>query len=235
MIIRSAWRGEARKASKPKRAMSMRELTAAIISIAQQARPNVAGMNALPRAQLAALSSVVVSRRSSTCLSSSAPSSSPLEHRAGAAAGASGTRRCRRCRAAGGYLHSRAPLSPHVDEGHEQQHDEDDDLHQGERPERLQLDRHREQEDRLDVEQDEQHRDEVEGDAEAQRLLDLRRQAALVRIRRRLAPEARLGPEDALSVAKTSPRPAPRTTKTIAGRYARITSRICSTLCGGVT
>ena len=66
MIIRSAWRGLARKASKPKRAMSMRALTAAIISIAQQARPNVAGMNALPRAQLAALSSVVVIRRSST-------------------------------------------------------------------------------------------------------------------------------------------------------------------------
>ena len=66
MMIRSAWRGLARNASKPKRATSMRELTAPIISIAQQARPNVAGMNALPRAQLAALSSVVVSSRSST-------------------------------------------------------------------------------------------------------------------------------------------------------------------------
>src|SRR4051794_29093759 len=66
MMIRSAWRGEARKASKPKRAMSMRALTAAIISIAQQARPNVAGMKAFARAQLAALSSVVVQTRSST-------------------------------------------------------------------------------------------------------------------------------------------------------------------------
>src|SRR6478735_363706 len=54
MIIRSAWRGDARNASKPKRAMSMRGLTVAIISIAQHARPKVAGMNALPRAQLAA-------------------------------------------------------------------------------------------------------------------------------------------------------------------------------------
>jgi hypothetical protein len=81
MISRSAWRGEARNASKPKRAMSMRELTAAIISIAQQARPNVAGMNALPRAQLAALSSVVVHRRSSTNWSSSGPSSSPRSMR----------------------------------------------------------------------------------------------------------------------------------------------------------
>ena len=77
MIIRSAWRGLARKASKPKRAMSMRALTAPIISSAQQARPKVAGMNALPRAQLAALSSVVTSRRSSTYLSRSSFSSSP--------------------------------------------------------------------------------------------------------------------------------------------------------------
>ena len=77
MIIRSAWRGEARKASKPKRAMSMRALTAPIISSAQQARPNVAGMNALPRAQLAAFSSVVVISFSSTNLSRSAFSSSP--------------------------------------------------------------------------------------------------------------------------------------------------------------
>src|SRR3954465_16024659 len=59
-MIRSAWRGDARNASKPKRATSMRAFTAAIISIAQQAVPKVAGMKALPRAQLAALSSVVV-------------------------------------------------------------------------------------------------------------------------------------------------------------------------------
>ena len=42
-ISRSAWRGEARKASKPKRAMSTRAPTIDIISIAQQARPKVAG------------------------------------------------------------------------------------------------------------------------------------------------------------------------------------------------
>ena len=56
----SAWRGEARKASKPKRAMSMREPTMLIISIAQQARPNVSGNIELPRAHETALSSVVV-------------------------------------------------------------------------------------------------------------------------------------------------------------------------------
>ena len=42
-MIRSAWRGEARIASKPKRAMSIRAATIAIISIAQQARPKVSG------------------------------------------------------------------------------------------------------------------------------------------------------------------------------------------------
>ena len=65
-ISRSAWRGEARKASKPKRAMSRRAPTIDIISIAQQARPKVAGNSELPRAQSTALSSVVVRTRSST-------------------------------------------------------------------------------------------------------------------------------------------------------------------------
>ena len=45
----SACRGEARNASKPKRAMSMRPATIDIISIAQQARPKVSGKIALPR------------------------------------------------------------------------------------------------------------------------------------------------------------------------------------------
>ena len=42
-MIRSACRGEARSASHPKRAMSARAATIAIISIAQQARPKVSG------------------------------------------------------------------------------------------------------------------------------------------------------------------------------------------------
>ena len=65
-INRSAWRGEARKASKPKRATSTRAPTIDIISIAQQASPKVAGKIAFERAQLAAFSSVVVRTRSST-------------------------------------------------------------------------------------------------------------------------------------------------------------------------
>ena len=53
-----------------------------------------------------------------------------------------------------------------------------------------QLDRDRVQEDDLDVEQDEQHRDQVEADPEAHLPLDLRGQAALVGVllvRRRAA------------------------------------------------
>jgi hypothetical protein len=65
-ISRSAWRGEARNASNPKRAMSSRAPTTDIISIAQQASPKVSGKNELPRAQSTARSSVVVSTRSST-------------------------------------------------------------------------------------------------------------------------------------------------------------------------
>src|SRR5580658_8548367 len=51
-IIRSAWRGEGRKTSAPNRAISKRDVVEAIISIAQQARPNVSGQMALLRAQL---------------------------------------------------------------------------------------------------------------------------------------------------------------------------------------
>src|ERR1700722_18305735 len=51
-IIRSACRGDGRKTSEPKRAMSKRDVVDAIISIAQHARPNVNGQIALLRAQL---------------------------------------------------------------------------------------------------------------------------------------------------------------------------------------
>src|SRR6266542_4325371 len=60
-IITSACRGLARKTSEPKRAKSLREDVAFIISIAQQARPNVAGQSDDLRAQLINESSRVVS------------------------------------------------------------------------------------------------------------------------------------------------------------------------------
>ena len=65
-MIRSAWRGDARKASKPNRAMSMRGPAVWNCSIAQQARPKASGKNEFDRAQATALSSVVVRTRSST-------------------------------------------------------------------------------------------------------------------------------------------------------------------------
>src|ERR1700752_69914 len=59
-IITSACRGLARKTSEPNRARSLRAEVAFIISIAQQARPNVAGHKDDFRAQLIKESSRVV-------------------------------------------------------------------------------------------------------------------------------------------------------------------------------
>ena len=57
-IMRSAWRGEGRKTSAPKRATSKRDAAMDIISMAQQARPKPSGQMELLRAQFTALSSV---------------------------------------------------------------------------------------------------------------------------------------------------------------------------------
>src|SRR6266542_6371155 len=57
--MRSACRGEARNTSMPKRARSYRAPPAAIISMAQQARPNVAGQKLALRVQLTSFSTVV--------------------------------------------------------------------------------------------------------------------------------------------------------------------------------
>src|SRR6185295_637236 len=59
-IITSAWRGLARNTSEPKRARSFLDEVAFIISIAQHARPNVAGHSEDLRAQLISESSRVV-------------------------------------------------------------------------------------------------------------------------------------------------------------------------------
>src|SRR6185436_17088277 len=60
-IITSACRGLARNTSEPKRARSLRDDVAFIISIAQHARPNVAGQSDDLRAQLIKESRRVVS------------------------------------------------------------------------------------------------------------------------------------------------------------------------------
>src|SRR6202008_4994516 len=59
MIIRSDWRGEGRNTSAPKRAISKRDAPIDIISMAQQASPNVIGQMELFRIQLTAEPSVV--------------------------------------------------------------------------------------------------------------------------------------------------------------------------------
>src|SRR4030095_1977233 len=59
-IITSAWRGLARNTSEPNRARSFRAEVAFIISIAQQARPKVAGHKDDLRAQLIIESNRVV-------------------------------------------------------------------------------------------------------------------------------------------------------------------------------
>src|ERR1041385_5945960 len=59
-IIKSDWRGLGRKTPAPKRSMSKRDAPVAIISMAQQASPNVIGHSADLRAQLKTKSTVVV-------------------------------------------------------------------------------------------------------------------------------------------------------------------------------
>ena len=59
MIIRSLCRGDGRNTSAPKRAISNRAAPIDIISMAQQAKPNVMGQMELLRIQFTAESSVV--------------------------------------------------------------------------------------------------------------------------------------------------------------------------------
>ena len=65
-IIKSDCRGDGRKTSAPKRAISKREAPIDIISIAQQASPNVIGQMEFLRFQLTTASSVVMRMPSGT-------------------------------------------------------------------------------------------------------------------------------------------------------------------------
>ena len=90
--------------------MSMRALTAPIISSAQQASPNVAGMNALPRAQLAAFSIVVVIRRLLDELVEVGVLELAFEHLAGAQLAGAELAVVAVAELLTSYFHSRAPL-----------------------------------------------------------------------------------------------------------------------------
>ena len=192
-MIMSAWRGEARTTSAPKREMSLRgEPITVIISIAQQARPKPSGQQALRRAQFCAFSSVVSITRSSTYSSSARPSRSPRSiccarelARAEVLGGLQGRGWC------AGHFHSSAPLRQTYPKATNSRRDEDRRLDQREDPDGLELDGDRVEEDDLDVEQDEQHRDQVEADPEAEALLDVGGQAALVGLALRLVRPAR--------------------------------------------
>src|SRR5690348_5177173 len=110
-IIRSDWRGLPRNTSAPKRAMSYREQLMAIISIAQHARPNVTGQIEDRRAHCTIFSTVVVS----TGMSASRPMAS---HRTAAV----GKRRF--------VAPVERALAPDVDVAEQQQHHEQQDLHE---------------------------------------------------------------------------------------------------------
>src|SRR5919197_6326808 len=165
-IIRSACRGLARNTSMPKRAESNRGAPKVIISIAQHARPNVAGHNDDLRVQLTSFS-IDASSTPSGSFSSIPTSLVPIQ----------------------------AAAAPHVGVGDEHGDDEQDDLDQPEQAERLVGDGVRVQEDDLDVEDDEQHRRQEVLDREAVRAERLRGRldAALVEVQLRLVVAPRTG------------------------------------------
>ena len=111
MISRSAWRGEARNASQPKRATSTRAPTIAIISIAQQASPKVAGNIALrarpvwPPGRASSCSML-----SSTCFSQLGALELAVEHLAGGELARAELAVRRRAELLALHLHSSAPL-----------------------------------------------------------------------------------------------------------------------------
>src|SRR5690625_1026867 len=142
-IITSAWRGLARNTSEPKRARSCRVSVDAIISMAQQARPNVTGQRLLLLPQATSLVRFVnrIPSDSSSCQSFSKSSfrlmpvlSFPSEY----------------------------SLAEHVNVADCQDRHEDDGVR--EQKLRLQFETHRKRvkECDLQVEDDEQHRDHVE-------------------------------------------------------------------------
>src|SRR5438876_2678073 len=193
-IMRSAWRGDARNTSAPKREMSKRGPTIAIISIAQQARPNPSGQIAFARAQFTTFSTLVkrMPRSSSSRIeSSSLFAGSSDGGRGGSASVRNGffssvmsspqLRPRHKLPLARRSLPLQGPLLQQVDVAHEQDQDEEQHLDQAVRSELLECDRPRVEEHRLDVEQDEQHGHEIELHGEARARVSDRLDPALVR------------------------------------------------------
>ena len=212
----SAWRGEARNTSAPKRARSLRgEPITEIISIAQQARPKPSGtdgvrarpvLGLLERGEAARAPRRTARgrRRSmsprSICLAreladaqvawrSVVRASPPFE-------GPPSPHEHERRRAAARRTRS-SRTSANV-------------------PNVFSCTRDRVEEDHLDVEEDEQHRDQVEADPEAEVLRDLRGQPALVGLA--LDRLGRLGPSTDVRKVNSGADAAPRNRKTRAGK-----------------
>src|SRR5699024_4706490 len=147
-IIRSAWRGDARNGSMPKRAMSKRPAAVPIISMAQQASPNVAGHSDPLRAYPATVSTVDSRMPLGSC------SSRPISRHLPAASGAPP----RPASPRPGSRPTQPPAPPLVGVGHRHVDDEQPHRRQPEVTERIEVHRPRVEEDDLDVEDDEQHR-----------------------------------------------------------------------------
>src|SRR5579863_9668760 len=165
----------------PSRLMSKSAAPTAIISMAQQARPNVAGQTLLRRAHLTMSSRRPVRK---LCWRSSMPISGRLVGSRPAAADAVDGRLRRPARHARLQRPRRAPRQRAVgDEVHERDEDdsgEDDHLDEPERLDLVEHDGPRIEEDDLDVEDDEDHRHQVETHGEPLRRLEAGHDAGLV-------------------------------------------------------
>src|SRR5262249_26389177 len=200
-IMRSAWRGDERMTSAPKREMSKRGAMIAIISIAQQARPNPTGQIAFARAQFTSVSTLVkrtprsTSSRIASCSRSSMTGAGrePVEGsearspgprvRNGFTGRSDMTAPFARGQGAGRRPRSvplQSALLQDVDVADEEHRDEQHHLDQGD-PAQI-AERHGPgvEEHGLDVEEDEQHGDEIELDREPLTRRAQRIDAALV-------------------------------------------------------
>src|SRR5688572_30482110 len=184
--------------------MSYRDETIDIISIAQHARPKVAGHIEFVCAQATAFSSVVSPSASSRFSTSSSKTpffvgqSSRSDCRPAFASGRFEARErstdlssATRC----SFPLERA-LAPDVDVGDGENGDEDQELDETEPAQLLEHDRERVEEDDLDVEEDEEHRRQVEADREALLFRRPLRDAGLEGQEARLDPPLRSGGEE---------------------------------------
>src|SRR5690349_19947884 len=197
-IIRSACRGEARKTPAPNRSMSYREETVAIISMAQHASPNVIGHSADFLAQFTRASRFDVMTFASNCRSSPLMSVAPGDGRA-----AMGDRNenksalaPRASRPARRYsVPFQRSLLPGIPKADQENGDEHHHLDQSDEPQPPEIHGPGKEEDEFDVEDDEEHGDDVVAHRKLDTGIGEQRAAAFVRLELRAIRPPR--PEDA--------------------------------------